>query len=383
MTSGQKSFPVAPSIFSFAQHGQSGMWFSELMPAMAQHADRWCMIRSMVTEAINHDPAITFFQTGSQLAGRPSIGAWVSYGLGSENADLPAYIVLTSFGSGRKDDQPLYDRLWGAGFLPTRHQGVKFRNSGDPVLYLADPSGIDRDTRRATLDRIATLNAARSSVIGDPEIAARTAQYEMAFRMQASVPELTDITKEPAHIYKLYGEEAKKPGSFANSVLMARRLVERGVRFVQIYHNNWDHHSNVGGRMPSQCKDVDQPCHALIQDLKQRGMFDDTLIIWGGEFGRTPSVELNESGQSKLGRDHNHYGFSVWLAGGGIRGGTIHGATDDFGFRATKDSTSVHDLHATILHLLGFNHEQLTYRHAGRDFRLTDVSGDVIHPILI
>jgi hypothetical protein len=381
MTSGQKSFPVAPSIFSFAQHGQSGMWFSELMPAMAQHADRWCMIRSMVTEAINHDPALTFFQTGSQLAGRPSIGAWVSYGLGSENADLPAYIVLTSFGSGRKDDQPLYDRLWGAGFLPTRHQGVKFRNSGDPVLYLADPSGIDRDTRRATLDRIATLNAARSSVIGDPEIAARTAQYEMAFRMQASVPELVRFSDEPKHVLDAYGPDVHRPGSYAFNCLLARRLAEKDVRFVQLFHMGWDHHAGLPAAIKGQCRDVDQPTSALLDDLAQRGMLDDTLVVWGGEFGRT-IYSQGRLTETDYGRDHHPRCFTMWMAGAGIKKGISIGTTDDYCYNILEDPVHIHDLNATILHLLGIDHEKLLYKFQGRQYRLTDVHGHLIKKAL-
>jgi hypothetical protein len=331
MTSGQKSFPVAPSMFKFAQHGESGMWFSELVPNIARHADRWCMIRSMYTEQINHDPAITFFQTGHQLAGRPSIGSWVSYGLGSDNADLPAYIVLTSFGSGRKDDQPLYDRLWGAGFLPNQHQGVRFRNTGDPVLYLADPAGVDRQMRRDTLDRIATLNAARSSVIGDPDIAARTAQYEMAFRMQASVPEIIDFKDEPQHVLDLYGPDVHRPGSYAFNCLLARRLSERGVRFVQLFHMGWDHHGGLPNAIKGQVKDTDQPTAALLDDLQQRGMLDDTLIVWGGEFGRT-IYSQGALTETNYGRDHHPRCFTMLMAGAGVKGGLTYGATDDYSY---------------------------------------------------
>ncbi|MFM7184095.1 MAG: DUF1501 domain-containing protein [Planctomycetota bacterium] len=383
MTSGQKSFPVTPTIFSFAQHGQSGMWFSELLPNMARHADRWCMIRSMVTEAINHDPAITFFQTGSQIAGRPSIGAWASYGLGSENADLPAYVVLTSFGSGRKDDQPLYDRLWGAGFLPTRHQGVKFRNTGDPVLYLANPPGIDRESRRATLDRIAALNAARSDVIGDPEIAARTAQYEMAFRMQASVPGLVTLADEPASVLEAYGPDVHRPGSYAYNCLLARRLAEQDVRFVQLFHMGWDHHSGLPNALKGQCQDTDQPTAALLDDLAARGMLDDTLVVWGGEFGRTIYSQGTLT-ETNYGRDHHPRCFTILLAGAGIAPGLTWGATDDFSYNiVTPDQrVHVHDLNATILHLMGVDHLRLTYPYQGRDFRLTDVHGEVVKGIL-
>jgi hypothetical protein len=383
MTSGQKSFPVAPSMFKFAQHGESGMWFSELVPNIARHADRWCMIRSMYTEQINHDPAITFFQTGHQLAGRPSIGSWVSYGLGSDNADLPAYIVLTSFGSGRKDDQPLYDRLWGAGFLPNQHQGVRFRNTGDPVLYLADPAGVDRQMRRDTLDRIATLNAARSSVIGDPDIAARTAQYEMAFRMQASVPEIIDFKDEPQHVLDLYGPDVHRPGSYAFNCLLARRLSERGVRFVQLFHMGWDHHGGLPNAIKGQVKDTDQPTAALLDDLQQRGMLDDTLIVWGGEFGRT-IYSQGALTETNYGRDHHPRCFTMLMAGAGVKGGLTYGATDDYSYNIVtpEQKVHVHDLNATILHLMGVDHLRLTYPYQGRDFRLTDVHGHVVKDIL-
>jgi hypothetical protein len=383
MTSGQKSFPVAPSIFPFKQHGQSGMWFSDLVPNIARHADRWCMIRSMVTEQINHDPAITFFQTGHQLAGRPSIGSWVSYGLGSDNADLPAYIVLTSFGSGRKDDQPLYDRLWGAGFLPTQHQGVRFRNTGDPVLYLADPPGIARDRRRATLDRIAALNAGRSGLVGDPEIAARTAQYEMAFRMQASVPEIIDFSDEPKHVLDSYGPDITRPGSYAFNCLLARRLSERGVRFVQLFHMGWDHHGGLPAAIKGQCHDTDQATAALLDDLEQRGLLDDTLVVWGGEFGRT-IYSQGALTATNYGRDHHPRCFTMLLAGAGIKGGLTWGATDDYSYNITTpdQKVHVHDLNATILHLMGIDHLRLTFPYQGRDFRLTDVHGEVVTGIL-
>jgi hypothetical protein len=383
MTSGQKNFPVAPSIFNFAQHGESGMWFSELMPNMARHADRWCMIRSMVTEQINHDPAITFFQTGHQLAGRPSIGSWLSYGLGSDNADLPAYIVLTSFGSGRKDDQPLYDRLWGAGFLPTEHQGVRFRNTGDPVLYLADPPGIARDRRRATLDRIAALNAGRSGLVGDPEIAARTAQYEMAFRMQASVPEIVDFSDEPQHVLDSYGPDIKRPGSYAFNCLLARRLSEQGVRFVQLFHMGWDHHGGLPPALKGQCRDTDQATAALLDDLEQRGLLDETLVVWGGEFGRT-IYSQGALTPTNYGRDHHPRCFTMLMAGAGVKGGLTWGATDDYSYNITtpEQKVHVHDLNATILHLMGIDHLRLTFPYQGRDFRLTDVHGEVVKGIL-
>jgi hypothetical protein len=383
MTSGQKSFPVAPSIFKFAQHGESGMWFSDLVPNMARHADRWCMIRSMVTEQINHDPAITFFQTGHQLAGRPSIGSWVSYGLGSDNADLPAYIVLTSFGSGRKDDQPLYDRLWGSGFLPTVHQGVRFRNTGDPVLYLADPPGISRDRRRATLDRIAALNASRGTLLGDPEIAARTAQYEMAFRMQSSVPDIVDFSDEPKHVLDSYGPDIKRPGSYAFNCLLARRLSEQGVRFVQLFHMGWDHHGGLPNAIRGQCHDTDQATAALLDDLDKRGLLDETLVVWGGEFGRT-IYSQGALTETNYGRDHHPRCFTMLMAGAGVKPGVTWGETDDYSYNiVTPDQkVHVHDLNATILHLMGIDHLRLTFPYQGRDFRLTDVHGEVVKGIL-
>jgi hypothetical protein len=381
MTSGQKSFPVAPSMFKFAQHGQSGMEFSELMPHMSGLADEWCMVRSMFTEAINHDPAITFFQTGSQLAGRPSIGSWVAYGLGSMNKDLPAYVVLTSFGTGRKEDQPLYDRLWGSGFLPSQHQGVKFRNKGDPVLYLSNPPGVSRDLRRDTLDEINALNAKNFSTMRDPEIQTRIAQYEMAFRMQASVPDLTDISKEPQHVLDSYGPEVKNPGTYASNCLLARRLAERDVRFIQLFHMGWDHHGGLPNAIKGQCYDTDQPTAALIKDLKQRGLLDDTLIVWGGEFGRT-IYSQGALTETNYGRDHHPRCFTVLMAGAGINKGHTHGETDDYSYNITRDPVHVHDLNATIMHLMGIDHTKLTYRYQGRDFRLTDIHGELVKPLL-
>jgi len=383
MTSGQKSFPVAPSMFSFAQHGESGMSFSELVPNMARHADRWCMIRSMHTEQINHDPAITFFQTGHQLAGRPSIGSWLSYGLGSDNADLPAYIVLTSYGSGRPNDQPLYDRLWGAGFLPNQHQGVRLRNTGAPVLYLADPPGVSRDLRRATLDRIAAINASRAAIIGDPDIAARTSQYEMAFRMQASVPEIADFSDEPRHVLESYGPDVNRHGSYAYNCLLARRLSERGVRFVQCFHMGWDHHGGLPKAIKGQVKDTDQATGALLDDLDQRGLLDETLIVWGGEFGRTIYSQGNLT-ENNYGRDHHPRCFTTLMAGAGVRGGLTWGETDDYSYNIVtpNQKVHVHDLNATILHLMGIDHLRLIFPYQGRDFRLTDVHGEVIHGVL-
>jgi hypothetical protein len=381
MTSGQSTFPVAPSLFKFAQHGQSGMWFSELMPHMSKLADDWCMIRSLHTEAINHDPAITFMQTGSQLAGRPSIGAWMSYGLGSANSELPSYVVLTSFGSGRPDDQPLYDRLWSAGFLPARYQGVKFRNKGEPVLYLNNPPGMDRSMRRDTLDELATLNQHRHDALGDPEILNRIAQYELAFRMQASVPDLTDVSKESPEVLDSYGPDVKRPGSYAANCLLARRLAERDVRFIQLFHMGWDHHGGLPNAIRGQCRDTDQATAALINDLKNRGLLDDTLIVWGGEFGRTIYSQGGITADN-YGRDHHPRCFTVLMAGAGVKKGLTLGATDDFCYNITENPVHVHDLNATILHLMGVEHTRLTYRSQGRDFRLTDIHGNLIKPVL-
>ncbi len=382
MTSGQKTFPVAPSIFKFIQHGQSGTTLSELLPHLGEVADDLCLVRSVFTEAINHDPAITFMQTGSQLAGRPSFGSWVGYGLGSANKELPAYIVLTSFGSGRKDDQPLYDRLWSAGFLPAKHAGVKFRNSGDPVLYLSNPPGMDRDIRRETLDELGALNGQHFAAMGDPEIETRVAQYEMAFRMQASVPDLTDLSKEPQSILDLYGPDVKKPGSYASNCLLARRLAERDVRFVQLFHMGWDHHSNLPNALKGQCSDVDQPTAALIKDLKQRGLLDDTLIVWGGEFGRTIYSQGTLT-ETNYGRDHHPRCFSMFMAGAGVKAGQTLGETDDYCYNIVRDPVHVHDLNATILHLMGVDHTRLTFPFQGRDFRLTDIHGGVVKPLLL
>jgi len=373
MTSGQARFPVAPSKFKFSQAGQCGLWMNtELLPYTAQCVDDMAFIRSMYTDAINHEPAITEMQTGSQVAGRPCMGSWLSYGLGSLNQNLPTFVVLVATPSNREQEQAISGKLWSSGFLPGEHAGVSFRSAGDPILYINNPDGVTPEMRRRQLDGLNKLNEMAYQAVGDPETHTRIQQYEMAFRMQASVPELTDLSKESAHTFELYGEEAKKPGSFANSILMARRLTERGVRFVQIYHNNWDHHSNVGGRMPSQCKDVDQPCHALIQDLKQRGLFDETLIIWGGEFGRTIYSQGGLTHEN-YGRDHHPRCFTMWMAGGGVKGGTIYGETDDFSYNVVKDPVHVRDFHATALRLLGIDHERFTYRAQGLDFKLTGV----------
>ena len=381
MTSGQKTLPVAPSIFKFTQHGQSGAWLSELLPHTAKVADDLCIIKSMHTEAINHDPAITFFQTGHQLAGRPSIGSWMSYGLGSSNKDLPTYVVLTSRGTGRPNDQPLYDRLWGSGFISTQHAGVKFRNTGDPVLYLSNPDGVDRSMRRDMLDDLAALNGERHQIVGDPEIEARIAQYEMAFRMQASVPELTDVKGESQEVLDLYGPEVKKPGSYAANCLLARRLAERDVRFIQLFHQGWDHHGGLPKALKGQCSDTDHPTAGLLTDLKQRGMLEDTLLVWGGEFGRTTYCQ-GKLTRENYGRDHHPKCFSMWMAGAGIKKGITIGKTDDYCYNILEDPIHVHDLNATILHLLGVDHERLTYRFQGRQFRLTDVHGKLIKQAL-
>ena len=381
MTSGQANFPVAPSVFRFSRHGESGMWFSELMPRMSSLADDWCMIHTMHTEAINHDPAITFCQTGSQLAGRPSIGAWASYGLGSENQSLPAYVVLTSFGSGRPDDQPLYDRLWGAGFLPAKHQGVRFRNSGDPVLYLSNPPGVTAQDRRRTLDRLKQLNQQQSDELGDPEIQARIAQYEMAFRMQTSVPDLVDTSGEPKHVLEMYGPDVSRPGSYAANCLLARRLAERDVRFIQLFHMGWDHHGGLPNAIRGQCRDTDQATAALLHDLKMRDLLRDTLIVWGGEFGRTIYSQGGLTADN-YGRDHHPRCFTLLLAGAGIRRGTTYGETDDYCYNIVRDPVHVHDLNATILHLLGVDHTRLTWKYQGRDFRLTDIHGTVVDGLL-
>ena len=380
MTASQASFPIVPSMFSFRQRGESGAWVSELLPHTAEIADKLCFVKSMHTEAINHDPAVTFFQTGAQLAGRPSIGAWISYGLGSENRDLPAFVVMVSSGSGRSG-QPLYDRLWGSGFLPTRYQGVKFRSIGDPVLFLTDPDGIDRNARRRYLDDLGKLNTIKYEDFGDPEILTRVAQYEMAFRMQASVPELTDLSNEPESTFELYGDDARKPGTYAANCLLARRLLERDVRFVQLFHRGWDQHRNLPDQIRKQCADTDQGSAALVKDLEQRGLLEDTLVVWGGEFGRSVYSQ-GAMTEDNYGRDHHPRCFTIWMAGAGIKPGLTIGATDDFSFNVTADPAHVHDLHATILHLLGIDHEKLTFKYQGRNFRLTDVHGQLIQKSL-
>jgi Protein of unknown function (DUF1501) len=372
MTSGQARFPIAPSMYKFQQHGKCGMWVSEMLPWTAKMVDDMCFIRSMHTEAINHEPAISYMQTGNQVTGRACLGSWVSYGLGSGNKDLPTFVVLVAQPRNTEQIQAISARLWNSGYLPGEHAGVAFRSGKDPILYINNPAGVSSDVRRRTLDTIKALNERNYQLVGDEETHTRISQYEMAFRMQSSVPELTDLSKEPAATKQLYGPDIEKPGSFAHSALMARRLAERGVRFVQIYHNNLDHHGNIAKRMPDQCADTDQPCWGLIQDLKQRGMFDDTLVIWGGEFGRTI---YSQGGVSKTnyGRDHHPRCFTMWMAGGGSRPGAIYGETDDFSYNIIKDPCHIHDFHATVLHLLGFHHEKFTFKHQGLDQRLTGV----------
>jgi hypothetical protein len=382
MTSGQARFPIAPSKYKFAQHGKCGMWFSELWKHLPKVADDVCFIRSMYTEAINHEPAITYIQTGNQVTGRPCLGAWTSYGLGSLNQNLPTFVVLVANPSNTEQVQAISARLWQAGYLPGEHAGVSFRSTGDPILYINNPPGVSSQVRRKTLDGLKALNEMNYKLVGDAETHTRIQQYEMAYRMQTSVPELTDLSREPESTFTLYGDEAKKPGSFANSVLMARRLVERGVRFVQLYHNNWDTHANVNGRLPSQVKDVDQACYGLITDLKRKGLFDSTLIIWGGEFGRTI---YSQGGLSKTnyGRDHHPRCFTMWMAGGGAKGGTIYGETCDFSYNIVKDPVHIRDFHATVLQLLGFDHRRFSYRYQGLDQRLTGVEhAEVIKALL-
>ncbi|BDS07810.1 sulfatase [Oceaniferula spumae] len=378
MSANQSSIPLAGSHFKFTKHGKSGTEISELMPHTASVVDDICLIKSMYTEAINHDPAITFMQTGSQISGRPSMGSWLTYGLGSENENLPGFIVLVSAGQG---GQPLYSRLWGSGFLDSRYQGVRFRAGKEPVLYLANPEGVSAGSRRGMLDKLAKLNQLQFGRELDPEIESRIAQYEMAYRMQTSVPEVSDLSDEPESTFELYGADSKKPGTYAANCLMARRLAEKGVRFIQLYHQGWDQHGNLPGAIRGQCKETDQASAALIKDLKQRGMLDDTLVIWGGEFGRT-AYSQGALTKNNYGRDHHPRCFTMWMAGGGIKGGVVHGETDDFGYNVVKDGVHIHDLHATILHLMGLDHERLTYKYQGRHFRLTDVHGHVVKNIL-
>jgi hypothetical protein len=381
MTSNQAIKPLVASPFRFQQHGNGGAWISELLPHLGGLADELCILPGMHTEAINHDPAVTYLQTGHQQPGRPSLGAWLSYGLGSESEDLPAFVVLVSRGSAARPADPLYTRLWGAEFLPSQHQGTQFRSDGDPVLFLSNPAGISRDSRRRTLDTLAALNQEHRELAGDAEIDARIAQYEKAFRMQTAVPELVDLKTESAATLASYGSAAGQPGTFATNCLLARRLVERGVRFVQLYHRGWDQHYNLPADLRLQCGDVDQPCAALIRDLKQRGLLDETLIIWGGEFGRTVYCQGKLTAEN-YGRDHHGRCFTMWLAGGGVRAGITHGATDDHGFNVAAGGVHVHDLNATVFDCLGIDHTRLTFRFQGRDYRLTDVHGQVVQEIL-
>ncbi len=379
MTSGQAKFPLVGSHFSFQQYGKSGAWVSEIFPNIAKIADELCFIKSMHTEAINHDPALTFMQTGAQQGNRPSMGAWLSYGLGSDNKNLPAFCVLLSRGKG--NGQGVYSKLWTNGFLDSIHQGVQFSSSEEPVLYLNNPSGIDKDDRRRILDNLSQLNSMAYEEFGDPEIQTKIQQYELAYRMQSSVPELTDLTKEPDSIVKLYGAECLVPGTYAANCLLARKLSESGVRFVQLYHQGWDQHGNMVGEMPMQAKDVDRASAALVLDLKQRGLLDETLVIWGGEFGRTNYCQGDLS-KDNYGRDHHPRAYTIWMAGGGVKPGTVYGETDEFGYNIIKDPVHVNDFHATVLHLMGLNHEKLQYKHLGRRYRLTDIAGKVIPGIL-
>lgn len=378
MSANQSSIPLAGSVFQFAQYGECGRWVSELLPHTAEIVDELCVIKSMYTEAINHDPAITFFQTGSQIAGRPSIGSWLSYGLGSDNENLPAFVVLVTKGKG---GQPLYARLWGSGFLPSDHQGVQFRAGKDPVLYLTNPDGVSAESRRMLLNRLREMHEYQLDVSGDTAIDAHIKQYEMAFRMQTSVPEVTNFDDEPEWVLDAYGPDVRDPGSFASNCLLARRLIERGVKFVQLFHRDWDHHGSLPRSIGTQCRETDQPSAALIRDLKQRGMLDDTLVVWGGEFGRT-NYSQGVLTADDYGRDHHPRCFTTWMAGGGVKPGFEYGVTDEFGYNVVQDGVHVHDFHATILHLLGIDHERLTYKFQGRQYRLTDVHGNVVHALL-
>jgi hypothetical protein len=383
MTSGQSRFPVAPSMFKFKQHGQSGAWVSELLPNIARHVDKISFIKSVHTEAINHDPAVTYICTGAQIPGKASLGSWLSYGLGSENDNLPSFIVMTPSWSAKREAQALYNRLWGSGFLPTRYQGVWFRLKGDPVLYLSDPAGVSRDSRRQMLEALVRMNAREFDQNGDPETQGRIAQYEMAFRMQESVPDLVDFSKEPKHILDAYGPDIQKPGTFAQSAILARRMIERGVRQVQVFHREWDHHGNLPVDLRHQCSDVDQPIGALLTDLEQRGLLDETLVVWGSEFGRTTYCQ-GKLTRNDYGRDHHPRCFTFWFAGAGIKPGVCHGETDDFSYNIVKDPVHIRDINATILHLLGLDHKRLTFKFQGLDQRLTGVEEEakVVQTIL-
>jgi hypothetical protein len=382
MTSGQSTLPVAKSAFKFEQYGKSGAWVSELMPHTAKIVDDIAIVKTVWTDAINHDPAITFIQSGFQQPGRPSMGAWISYGLGSENRELPSFVVLISQQSGLNTDQPLFSRLWGSGFLPSKYQGVQFRSTGDPVLYLSNPPGIEPNTRRDIIDAVNALNTIQAESFHDPEIETRISQYEMAFKMQTSVPELMDFSKEPEHIFEMYGPDSRKPGSYASHCLLARRLLERNVRFVQLYKRGWDQHNDLPRDLALQAQSVDQPSAALVADLKQRGLLDDTLVIWGGEFGRTVYCQ-GKLTESNYGRDHHPRCFSMWMAGGGIKPGLVLGETDDYSYNSVADPVHIHDLQATILNRLGIDHKKLTYKFQGRHFRLTDVAGNVVDKLIV
>ncbi len=378
MSGHQATLPLAGSLYKFNRHGANGTWISELLPHTASLVDELCIVRSVYTEAINHDPAITFLQTGSEQSGRPSIGAWLSYGLGSDNQNLPAFVVLITRG---KTDQPLYSRLWGSGFLPSRYQGVQFRASKDPVLHLTNPEGVSVEGRRQMLDRLRELTEHQQAVLADPELETRIAQYEMAFRMQRSVPDVVDTSKEPAQVLDMYGPDARKPGTFAYNCVLARRMAEQGVKFIQLYHQGWDQHGNLPRGIATQCRETDQPAAALVRDLQQRGLLEDTLVIWGGEFGRT-NYSQGKLTATDYGRDHHPRCFSMWMAGGGARPGLVHGETCEFGYNVVKNPVHVRDFHATLLHLLGIDHERLTFKHQGRRFRLTDISGNVVREVL-
>ena len=382
MTAKQANFPILPALKPFKQFGQSGRWLSELLPHTGAIADEICFIDSMFTEAVNHAPGVTFFLTGSQIPGRPSFGAWGTYGLGSLSQDLPSFVVMTSSDAGKTCGQLFFDYYWGSGFLPSKYQGVRFRSEADPVLYLNNPAGISRSLRRSALDDIAALNSHHMQSYGDPEIDSRIAQYEMAYRMQMSVPELTDLSNEKAEVLEMYGPDVNRNGSFARNCLLARKLVERGVRFVQLMHAGWDQHNNLNYQLENQCKDTDQPAAALVRDLKQRGLLDDTIVLWVSEFGRTVFVQGDVNNPKGHGRDHFGVGFTIWGAGGGFKPGHSHGETDEFAYHVSKDPVHVHDMQATLLHMLGINHEKLTYRYQGRDFRLTDVHGKLVTALL-
>ena len=381
MTQGAAKLAL-PAFTGFKQHGESGAWVCDFLPHTAGIVDDLCFVKSMHTTSVNHAPAITFFLTGSEMPGRPSMGAWATYGLGSESQDLPGFVVMTSRDKEATCGQIFYDFYWGSGFLPSKYQGVKFRGGGDPVLYLSNPNGLTREVRRELLDDLAILNQRHFEEMQDPEIATRIAQYEMAYRMQASVPEITDLTREPENVLEMYGPDVKRPGSFAYNCLMARKLVERGVRFVQLFHAGWDHHRNLSSQFEIQCRDTDQASAALVKDLKQRGLLQDTLVIWGGEFGRTPFIQGNIDDRTQWGRDHHPYAFTHWMAGGGVKAGMSYGQSDEFGFNAVVDPVHVHDFQATVLHQLGIDHERLTFKFQGRHYRLTDVHGQVVRPIL-